>query len=81
IKPEGRAPAREGTRITDMEGNAIGTVTSGGFGPTVQGPVSMGYLAQEHAAAGTPVLLEVRNKALPATVCGLPFTPQNYYRG
>ena len=81
VKPEGRAPAREGTRITDMEGNAIGTVTSGGFGPTVQGPVSMGYLAQEHAAVGTPVLLEVRNKALPATVSGLPFTTQNYYRG
>lgn len=81
LKPEGRAPAREGTRITDRDGAEIGRVTSGGFGPTVGGPVSMGYVAQAHAEAGTPVLLEVRGKALPATVAALPFTPQNYYRG
>ena len=81
LKPDGRAPAREGTRITDTDGNAIGAVTSGGFGPTVGGPVSMGYVTRDFVEPGTPVLLEVRNKALPATITALPFTPQNYYRG
>lgn len=81
VKPDGRAPAREGTRIMNSDGNEIGEVTSGGFGPTVGGPISMGYTARDFTAAGTPVLLEVRGKALPATVTALPFTPQNYYRG
>lgn len=81
LRPDGRAPAREGTRIMDVDGNAIGTVTSGGFGPTVGGPVSMGYVARDFAETGTQVLLEVRNKALAATVAALPFTTQNYYRG
>ena len=80
LKPEGRAPAREGTKITDRDGNVIGTVTSGGFGPTVKGPVSMGYVAQEYAEVGEPILLEVSSKVLPAAVTRLPFTPQNYYR-
>ncbi len=81
LKPDGRAPAREGTRILNSQGNEIGTVTSGGFGPTVGGPVSMGYAVREFTEAGTPVLLEVRGKMLPATVTALPFVPQNYYRG
>ena len=81
LKPEGRVLAREGTCITDADGNGIGAVTSGGFGPIVQGPVSMGYVTRKSAAVGTPVILEVRNKVLPAAVTALPFTPQNYFRG
>jgi aminomethyltransferase len=81
LRPEGRAPAREGTAITDGTGGNIGTVTSGGFGPTVGGPVSMGYVASEFANTGTAVELMVRGKALPAQVVDLPFTPQRYYRG
>ncbi|MEX2615443.1 MAG: glycine cleavage system aminomethyltransferase GcvT [Alphaproteobacteria bacterium] len=81
LRPEGRAPAREGTDIIDGTGGKIGTVTSGGFGPTVGGPVSMGYMASESAISGTSVELMVRGKALPAQVVDLPFTPQRYYRG
>jgi aminomethyltransferase len=56
-------------------------VTSGGFGPTVGGPVAMGYVAADFAAAGTPVQLSVRGKLLPAAVKKLPFVEQRYYRG
>jgi aminomethyltransferase len=78
IQPEGRAPAREGTPILDPAGNRIGTVTSGGFGPTVNAPVAMGYVATGHHAAGTPVALEVRGKMLPAKVAAMPFAPHRY---
>lgn len=81
IRPDGRAPAREGTLIMDEAGAEIGIVTSGGFGPTVGGPISMGYVKQEYAAVGTSVALSVRNKALAASVVALPFVPQRYYRG
>jgi aminomethyltransferase len=80
IKPEGRAPAREGTEIQDMTGARIGTVTSGGFGPTVNGPVAMGYVAAAHAAVGTNIMLIVRGKPLPAEVVALPFAPHRYAR-
>jgi len=80
IKPEGRAPARHDTVITDADGAEIGIVTSGGFGPTVGGPVSMGYVAADHAEIGTEVLLVVRGKSNPARVVALPFVKQNYKR-
>ncbi len=80
LKPEGRAPAREGTEIRSREGAAIGTVTSGGFGPTVDGPIAMGYVARDHAAPGTPVVLLVRGKEHPAQVVSLPFVPHRYAR-
>jgi aminomethyltransferase len=80
LRPEGRAPAREGTGIA-VGGNPVGNVTSGGFGPTVGGPVAMGYVATDHARPGTRVDLIVRGKAQPATVADLPFTPHRYARG
>ncbi len=80
IKPSGRAPAREGTEIRDANGKPIGTVTSGGFGPTVNGPVAMGYVESGHAALGTPIQLVVRGKPMPATIANLPFTPHRYVR-
>jgi len=80
IKPEGRAPAREGSVITDDTGRAIGIVTSGGFGPTVNGPVAMGYVETAFAAPGTKISLVVRDKPMPASVSALPFTPHNYKR-
>lgn len=82
LKPEGRAPMREGVPLfAEAEGGeAIGTITSGGFGPTVQGPVAMGYLPTEHAAIGTTVYGELRGKRLPLTVAKLPFTPANFKR-
>ena len=80
IRPEGRAPAREGTEILSAAGESIGRVTSGGFGPTVNAPVAMGYVAAAHATIGTKVQLVVRGKPLPAEVAAMPFTPHRYFR-
>jgi aminomethyltransferase len=81
VRPDGRAPAREGTEIVSTEGLPIGVVTSGGFGPSVNGPIAMGYVARTHAAVGTPIDLMVRGKPLSARVVTLPFHPHAYYRG
>ncbi|CAK0778982.1 aminomethyltransferase [Azospirillaceae bacterium] len=81
LRLEGRQPAREGVVITDVDGVAVGKITSGGFGPSVNAPVAMGYVDAAFAAPGTPVLLEVRGKALPAKVVKMPFAPHRYYRG
>jgi aminomethyltransferase len=80
LLPEGRAPAREGTAIATPDGREAGTVTSGGFGPTVGGPVAMGYVAREAAAPGTALNLTVRGKPLPARIAAMPFTPHRYKR-
>ena len=81
IQPEGRAPAREHTEIQDMDGNSIGEITSGGFGPTAGGPVAMGYVARKFTKAGTPIQLIVRGKPRLAKVVKMPFAPHNYFRG
>jgi aminomethyltransferase len=80
IKPDGRAPAREGTEILALLGDRLGMVTSGGFGPSVNGPVAMGYVPAGRAEPGTPVNLMVRGKALGASVVPLPFVPHRYVR-
>jgi len=80
LKPEGRAPAREGTDITDLDGRPVGRVTSGGFGPTVDGPVAMGYVETALASEGTELRLVVRGKPLPARVARLPFVTPGYKR-
>jgi len=79
IKPDGKAPARAHTIIEDPDGNAIGEITSGGFGPTVGGPVAMGYVKSEFAKPDTPVNLMVRGKAHPAHVVTLPFVEHRYF--
>ena len=81
ILPEGRAPAREGTEIVSAAGEALGTVTSGGFGPSLGGPMAMGYVKATHAAPGTAIQLVVRGVPRPAKVAAMPFVPQRYYRG
>jgi aminomethyltransferase len=81
IRPDGRAPAREGTVITDAAGTRIGTVTSGGFGPSVGAPIAMGYVDSAHNAEGTPLSLVVRDVPRPAHVAPLPFIKTRYYRG
>ena len=80
ILPDGRAPAREGAAIVDPAGNAIGRVTSGGFGPSVGGPIAMGYVDAAHAGEGTALALVVRDVPRPAHVARLPFVPTRYYR-
>jgi len=80
IRPEGRAPAREGTVVADASGRQIGIITSGGFGPTANGPVAMGYVETPFATVGTAVQLIVRDKPMPARIISLPFVPHNYKR-
>jgi aminomethyltransferase len=80
LLPEGRAPAREGTEIADKSGRVIGRVTSGGFGPSLNAPLAMGYVETEFAAIGTRVDLMVRGKALAAQVAAMPFVPNRYKR-
>ncbi|HZZ22098.1 MAG TPA: glycine cleavage system aminomethyltransferase GcvT [Roseiarcus sp.] len=81
LRPDGRAPAREGAEIVSVDGAPLGVVTSGGFGPSVGAPIAMGYVARAHAEVGTPVSLMVRGKPLSARVVTLPFHPHAYYRG
>jgi aminomethyltransferase len=80
IRPDGRAPARAQTTIVADDGTDAGTVTSGGFGPSVNGPVAMGYVRKDLAGDGTRLNLIVRGKTIPATVVPLPFTPHRYIR-
>ncbi len=81
LRPEGRAPVREGAVLQDEAGKAVGKVTSGGFGPSVGGPVAMGSVASGLAAPGTKLNAVVRGKPLPVEVARLPFIEQRYYRG
>ena len=82
LRPEGRAPMREGTPLFEAaEGGApVGQVTSGAFGPTIQAPMSMGYLPKPLATEGTVIYGEVRGKRMPVRVAKLPFTPANFKR-
>ncbi|HEX3576370.1 MAG TPA: glycine cleavage system aminomethyltransferase GcvT [Rhodopila sp.] len=80
IRADGRAPARAQTTIMAEDGTEAGVITSGGFGPSVNGPVAMGYVRKDLADDGTKLVLIVRGKAIPATVVPLPFTPHRYIR-
>jgi aminomethyltransferase len=80
IRPDGRAPAREGTEIADKTGRVIGRITSGGFGPSLNAPVAMGYVEAAFAADGTELDLIVRGKPLAARVAPMPFVPHRYRR-
>ena len=79
IQPLGRAPAREGTEI-QLNGETVGMITSGGFGPSVERPVSMGYVHSAQADIGTKLDLMIRGKPHPAEICQLPFVQPNYKR-
>jgi len=81
ILPEGRAPAREHTEIADENGNVIGEITSGGFSPSLQAPIAMGYVPLAYSAVGTEINLLVRGKTRRAKVVKMPFVEQRYYRG
>ena len=80
ILPEGRAPAREGTEVLDASGAKVGSITSGGFGPSVNGPIAMGYVEASNAAIGSKVQLMVRGKPLPAQIVKMPFAPHRYFK-
>ncbi|BBB30607.1 glycine cleavage system aminomethyltransferase GcvT [Neptunomonas japonica] len=78
---EGRAPIREGAELFDAEGNKIGVVTSGTYGPTIEAPVAMGYVETAFSKLDTQIFAEVRGKKLPMTVSRMPFIEQRYFRG
>lgn len=82
LRPEGRAPMREGVALfaASEGGDQVGVITSGGFGPTVGGPVAMGYVPTELAAPETTVYGELRGKRLPLKVTKLPFVAANFKR-
>jgi aminomethyltransferase len=79
IKPEGRLIARSHTPIVDERGGEIGMVTSGGFAPSLEGAVAMGYVPSAQAVPGTTLRLAVRGAERPAQVASLPFVPHRYH--
>jgi aminomethyltransferase len=83
FKPEGRAPVREGAAVfADAESSRpIGAITSGGFGPSLNAPVAMGYLPSPQAAQGGQVFAELRGQRLPLRISAMPFVPNTYKRG
>lgn len=82
LLPDGRAPMRAGTELfaTEDATAPIGHVTSGAFGPSIEGPMSMAYVETSHSEIGTAVYGEVRGKRLPATVAAMPFRAATYKR-
>ncbi|MDO6521515.1 glycine cleavage system aminomethyltransferase GcvT [Shimia thalassica] len=82
LVPYGRAPMRAGTQIfaAPEGGDPIGEVTSGGFGPTFEGPVAMGYVGASYALADTELYGEVRGKRMPVKVAKMPLVPANFKR-
>lgn len=81
LRGEERVPVREGAPLTDAEGHVVGEVTSGGFGPSVGGPVMMGYVEGGFAAPDSALFAVVRDRPRPVTVTKLPFVPRRYHRG
>lgn len=80
LKPGGRIPVREGAKLLDRDGEPAGVVTSGGFGPSVEGPVAMGYVISRDADTGTLLKTEIRNRLHDVTVARLPFIHTRYHK-
>jgi len=80
IKPEGKVIAREGVKIFSEDDKEIGSITSGTFGPSVNGPIAMGYVKIDFSKSGTKVFLEVRGKKYDANISELPFYKKSYVR-
>lgn len=81
LLPKDRMPVREGAELVDESGSCVGHVTSGGFGPTLDAPVAMGYVHADLAQPGTGLYALVRGKRVRVEVARTPFVPQRYYRG
>jgi aminomethyltransferase len=80
LLPDGRAPVREGAPIRDGGDTPVGTVTSGGFSPTLEKPIAMGYVAAKDVEPGTALQIELRGRTVPAEVAALPFVKPSYKR-
>jgi len=81
LLPQERTPVREGAEVVNADGNVIGSICSGGFGPTLGAPLAMGYLDTAYTPLDTDVWAIVRGKRVPMKVSKLPFVAQRYYRG
>ena len=81
LLPQERTPVREGAEVVNADGNVIGSICSGGFGPTLGAPLAMGYLDTAYTPLDTDVWAIVRGKRVPLKVSKLPFVAQRYYRG
>lgn len=81
LSVESKTPVRSGTLLVDANSQEIGEVTSGGFSPSLEKPIAMGYVSSDFAKIGTEIFALVRNKLIPVTVAKTPFVTQNYYRG
>lgn len=82
ILPDGRAPMRQGTKLYagETDENEIGEITSGGFGPTISQPISIGYVQSDYSQNGTEIFADVRGRRLPAHIAPMPFVPANFKR-
>jgi aminomethyltransferase len=81
IKPDGRMPVRNGTPVSNSDGDTVGIITSGGFGPSVNHPIAMGYIDKIALANVTPLFATVRDTQIALSVVPLPFTPHTYVKG
>ncbi|MGI9614480.1 MAG: glycine cleavage system aminomethyltransferase GcvT [Acidimicrobiales bacterium] len=81
LRPVGKRPVRDGTALRTADGQPAGAVTSGGYGPTLEGPVAMGYVATALAEDGQVLVADVRGNDVEVHVAPLPFTPHRYHRG
>ena len=80
IQPEGRAPVRAHASLQLPDGESVGEVTSGGYGPSLARPVAMGYVENAYSSEGTGLQAIVRGKPVPVTVCKLPFVQHRYLK-
>jgi aminomethyltransferase len=78
LRPEGKAPVREGAEVVDANGSLVGKISSGGFGPSLGAPIAMGYV--DTAALDAPLFALVRNKQIALQRQRGPFVPQRYFR-
>ena len=80
LRAEGRAPVRAGAILQDQQGTLLGEVTSGGFAPSLQAPIALGYVRTDHAEDGTEIFADLRGRLVRLRVTALPFVPHRYHR-
>ncbi len=80
LAPTGKRPVRDGTSLQAPDGSPAGVVSSGGYGPTVERPIAMGYVPTQYRAIGTQLVADVRGNDVAVEVCELPFAPHRYHR-
>jgi aminomethyltransferase len=76
-----RVPVREPAPLQNLDGQAVGHVTSGLLAPSIDQPIAMAYVESDYAALGTELFAIVRGKPVPMAVSAMPFVPPKYFRG